>query len=113
MISRCTTSPPRLSQASSNGSKESMVTYGSPAAKKDKYLGMDINYSVPGKFTFSMDKYSCNIINEFPEDLGKTAKTPAGQHLFIIRDDDTCRPLPENQAQIFHYTIAQILFIVT
>ena len=82
-------------------------------SENHKYLGMDIDYSVTSKVTFSMEKYTHNIISKFPEDLGKTAETPAGEHLFIVHDDTTRRPLPDKQAQIFHRTVAQILFLIT
>ena len=58
---------------------------------------MNINYSVPRKYTFSMEKYTRNIINKFPEDLGEAAETPAGETLFTIHDDDTLRPLLKHQ----------------
>ena len=56
---------------------------------------MVIDYSTPGKVTFSMKKYTRNITNEFPEDISKTAETPAGKHLFTLRDNDTRRTLPK------------------
>ena len=81
--------------------------------KKYEYLGTDIDYSVHGKITFSVEKYTRNIIDKFTEDLGKTAKTPAEEHLFTVSNDNTHHHLPEKQEQIFHCTVAQILFLVT
>ena len=74
---------------------------------------MDIDYSTPGKVTFSMDKYTSNIIDKFPEDLGKTAKKTAGKHLFTVRDDNTRHAFLKKKAQIFHRTVVQILFLAT
>ena len=34
-----------------------------------KYLGMTIDYSLPGKVKFSMVNYIGNIINDIPEDI--------------------------------------------
>jgi hypothetical protein len=48
------------------------------------------------------------IIKEFPEEiLGKQA-TPAGDHLFKVREDGT--KLNEEQVKAFHHTVYQLLF---
>ena len=66
--------------------------------KKHEDLGMDFDYSIPGKVVFSMEKYTRNATTEFPEDLGKTTKTPTAEYLFTVCEDDTRRPLPTEQA---------------
>ena len=73
---------------------------------------MDIDYSVPEKVIFSMEKYTQNILEEFHKDLGETAETRVGDQLFTVWEDDTHRPLYIKQAQIFHRTVAQVLFLV-
>ena len=70
--------------------------------KKHEYLGMDLDYSIPGKVVFNMEKYTRNVTAEFPKDIGKTAETPAVEYLFTVRDDDSRRLLPEEQLQVFH-----------
>ena len=63
-----------------------------------------------------MIKYLANVIEEFPEKIDKTAATGGGDNLYKIRDpDDPNLPhdfyLPEKQAQAFHHTLAQLLFV--
>jgi hypothetical protein len=49
------------------------------------------------------------VIADFPEEIiGKTA-TPAGDHLFKVRDEG--RKLNEEQADAFHHTVYQLLFV--
>ena len=52
--------------------------------KKHEYLGMDIDYSTIGKITFSINKYTHNVIDKLPKDLSKIAKTPAGEYHFTV-----------------------------
>ena len=80
------------------------------------YLGVDFDWSEPGKCKVSMIKYLANVIEEFPEKIDKTATTGGGDNLYKIRDpDDPKLPhdfyLPEKQAQAFHHTLAQLLFV--
>ena len=44
--------------------------------KKHEYLGMDIDYTTEGKVTFSIEKYTRNVIAEFPKTWDKTPKQP-------------------------------------
>ena len=53
------------------------------------------------------------MLKEFPEDLGKTAETQAGDHLFTVQDNNTCRPLHKKQAQICYRTVTQVIFLAT
>jgi hypothetical protein len=55
-----------------------------------------------------MTKYLSKVIAYFPEEIiGKTA-TPAGDHLFKVRDEG--QKLNEEQADAFHHTVYQLLF---
>ena len=67
-----------------------------------KHLGIDLNYSIRGKVVFSMEKCTKNVIAEFPEDIGKTAETPVVEYPFTVWDDNSRRPLPKEQARVFH-----------
>ena len=75
------------------------------------YLGMKFDYSTPGQVEISMDKYIANVIDSFPEKITGVSATPATDKLFLVRDDD--RPLPEEQAIMFHHVTAQLLFAST
>ena len=54
---------------------------------KPKYLGMDIDYSVPVRVIFIMEKYTRNVLAEFPRDLGKTTESPAAEYLFTVHNN--------------------------
>lgn len=56
--------------------------------KKHYCLGMDLDYSVTGVLSISMTKYTHNIINNFPEELGTPSAAPAADHLFKVREPD-------------------------
>ena len=81
--------------------------------KKHDHLGMDLNYSTPCRVVFSMEKYKRNVIAEFPEGLGKTADTPAAKYLFTVQEDSSRQMFPEEKVQVFHPTVAQLLFLMT
>jgi hypothetical protein len=76
--------------------------------KLHDYLGMEFDFSSEGEVKINMTKYIKKIIKDFPEEiLGKQA-TPAGDHLFKVREDG--RKLDEEQANAFHHTVYQLLF---
>ena len=54
--------------------------------KKHAYVKMDLEYSSLGELVVSMD--TTEVIDRFPEEMTKTTKTPAGNHLLKV--DDTC-----------------------
>ena len=73
---------------------------------------MDIDWlTKPGVMIISMIKYLQKIIEEFPEVIKSTSPSPAGDHLFEVREDADCKVLPEEQARQFHCTVAQLLFL--
>ena len=75
------------------------------------YLGMDFDYTKIGTVRIAMIPYTGQIIKDFPESITSTAPTPAADHIFIVRPDDGRKLLPEEQAQAFHRTTAQLLFL--
>ena len=78
--------------------------------KVHKYLWMDTNWaSVRGTMLVSMIKYLYKLIEELPEVLRGTNDSPAGDHLFTVREDCERKLLPEEQARQFHRTVAQLL----
>ena len=81
--------------------------------KKADYLGMSFDYSMDGAVLVDMIQYIGKIFEEFPEALVRTSPTPAADHLFNIRDEEDARYLPEEQAQQFHRSVAQLLFLST
>jgi hypothetical protein len=74
------------------------------------YLGMTIDYSVPGKVKISMDDYVRNLLEEVPEDMNGIASSPAAEHLFKINTTNPIK-LSEEQAVLFHHYTAKLLFL--
>ena len=81
--------------------------------KKLEYHGMDIGYTVPGEVKISMIPYIENILKDFPEKIVGTATTPAGEHLFEVREGINSTKLPESQSITFPHNVAKLLFYVT
>ena len=55
--------------------------------------------------------YIKKIHKDFPEEIKSAAATPAAEHLFTVREDNKDQLLPEEQALVFHHTVAQLLFL--
>ena len=80
--------------------------------KRHDYLGMTLDYSVPGEVTISMTDYVKKMLKDFylqDEIKGQTAKTPAAEHLFNVNPNG--KKLSKNNAEAFHTTVAQGLFL--
>ena len=74
------------------------------------YLGMTINYSMPGKVTFSMPDYVEGLIHETPDELlSGQANTPAANHLFDVNDNAT--KLDEERVDIYHHLTVKLLYL--
>jgi hypothetical protein len=78
--------------------------------KKHDYLGMDLDYSVPGEVKITMVDYLKRVITEFPEVISGGATSPAADRLFTVRSEDESKPLEEKRAIAFHHCVAQLLF---
>ena len=76
--------------------------------KVHDYLGMVFDFADRDKVKIDMRKYLTKVIADFPEEIIGKAATPAGDHLFKVRDDG--RKLNEEQADAFHRTVYQLLF---
>jgi Reverse transcriptase (RNA-dependent DNA polymerase) len=90
-----------------DGSGEMKVTRG----KVHEYLGMTLDFSTRGSVKISMVPYVKEMINDFEQHdpCDKTATTPAGEHVFKVRED--VKKLPEETAKIFHNFTAKALFV--
>ena len=67
------------------------------------YLGMTFDYSFTREVRVNMWDYLGKVIKEFPEEITGTCVTPAGDHLFKVREDR--RKLNEELADAFHHSI--------
>ena len=73
------------------------------------YLGMTLDFSLPGKVQINMQEYIRNMLSELPEDMEGTATTPAAEHLFKINEAPTY--LSDAEAMFFHHNVAKLLFL--
>jgi len=71
--------------------------------KVHDYLGMIFDFLDRDKVKINMTKYLTNVIADFPEEIIGKADTPAGDHLFKVRDEG--RKLNEEKADAFHHTV--------
>ncbi len=81
--------------------------------KKHNYLGVNMEFKDDGTLDMSMVGYLENVISEFLELISREALTPAGDHLFQIREGKEATPLEEERSLAFHHTVAQLLFLAT
>jgi hypothetical protein len=79
--------------------------------KEHRFLGMDFDYSRPGVLWVTMIKYIEDILEDFPELIEKSSRTPHTENLFKFRDESEATFLSEEQAQQFHRVVAQLLFL--
>ena len=56
--------------------------------KKHDYLGMYLNFSVPGEVRVTMVDYLKKVIVDLPEGIMKTYLTPTGYHMFEVYPDE-------------------------
>ena len=81
--------------------------------KVHDYLGITLDYSVPGKVRIYMKDYIKKMLEEFPhmEEVNKlkAVKTPAATHLFEVNDKAT--KLSPQLADVFHTQVAKGLFL--
>jgi hypothetical protein len=72
---------------------------------------MIFDFSAKGKVMVTMMEYIKDIIKNFPEEITGTKTSPAMDHLFTVRNPSLAKVLPEEQAMVFHCTMAQLLFL--
>ena len=72
---------------------------------------MDLDYTGKKCVKISMIKDVDKCIKDFPEIVTNKAATPASDHLFDISENDPGKLLPQKQAQDFHHSVAQLLFL--
>ncbi len=79
--------------------------------KIHEYLGMDLTFALDGVVQVSMITYTSKVILDVPKSITTSCTSPAGDHLFTIHDAVEAKFLPEEQAQAFHHTVAQLFFL--
>jgi hypothetical protein len=81
------------------------------------YLGIDMDFSEAGKVKMSMIKHLQKVFDDFPEEIGRAASSPASDHLFQVRDpaetEKLGKFLSKERKKDFHHSVAQLLFVST
>ena len=88
-------------------SKTYCITVAEHRGKIHDYLGMLFDFSEERKVLINMIKYIKSIITNFPEEIMTTKMSPATDHLFKVCDRSEAKPLPDEQAMVFHHTTTQ------
>jgi hypothetical protein len=78
--------------------------------KVHDYLGMTLDFSVPGQVTVTMIDYIKMICMDLPKDMVGKAATPAANHLFLVDDEDAA-PLDKDRTDLFVHLMMQLLFL--
>ena len=75
------------------------------------YLGMMLNFSVPGQVSIDMSHYVEKLVKEFPQENLKHASvaSPWNENLYKVQHDSV--PLEKEQAELFHTMTVQELFL--
>ena len=76
---------------------------------KHPHVGFTLDFSEPGAVLIDMRDYVAQMINDFPEEVKGTIKTPAAEGLFDI--NPSSKPLNQKRKEAFHSSIAQGLFL--
>jgi hypothetical protein len=96
-----------INQLSDRFGKVSALT--ATRGKKHDYLGMVLDYSVPGKVSIDMSAYTRQVLADLPDYYNGLDTTPARNDLFSI---DTKAPdLASDDADAFHTLVAKLLFL--
>ena len=77
--------------------------------KIHEYLGMTIDFSLPGKVKFYMVDYIKLMLDDLPEEMSGTVPTPASAHLFEVNTSG--EKLSEELGNFFHHNTAKLLFL--
>ena len=71
---------------------------------------MSIDWTIEGKFMFTMYNYLKDILAEAPTDLDGEDVTPVISELFQVHE--TCQKLDMTTTNLFHYIVARFLYYV-
>jgi hypothetical protein len=77
--------------------------------KTHEYLGMTLDYTLPGKVQIQMIDYIDTMLSELDKDMAGESATPAPNHLFTVNPN--CLKLPVNKSIMFHHNVAKLLFL--
>jgi hypothetical protein len=73
------------------------------------YLGMILDFSIPGVLQVDMVTYVKSMIQDFPEELSGKSKCPWNENLFKV--DEKSKKLPHESAKQFHTFVMKGMFL--
>jgi Reverse transcriptase (RNA-dependent DNA polymerase) len=77
--------------------------------KVHEYLGMVIDFSLPGKVMVTMFDYIKDMLKDLPKDMDGIAPNPAASYLFEV--DESATKLNEDVSIMYHHNTAKLLFL--
>ena len=77
--------------------------------KRHDYLGMILDFTVPGTLEIDMSDYIQVILQDAPANLWGTSMVPAAKHLFITWPGAT--KLSPQEQEIFHHLTMQLMYL--
>ena len=78
--------------------------------KVHDYLGMILDFSVPGELQVNMIPYVKMVLANAPDDMYGWAPTPAAQHLYKVNEINP-EPVDADKAEIFHSLTMQLMYL--
>ena len=79
--------------------------------KEHNFVGMDIVMRDDEKFEVTMKEYLNESIEAFPEEIVKSARTPAKGDLFSEDEGENKVILKDDEAEVFHHIVAKLLYV--
>ena len=76
---------------------------------RHEYVGMEFIFPQNGTVEITMPGYVEKVQKLFPEEIMRERSCPAGAHMFDVNEQ--CKKLCKKRADIFHLTVATLLFI--
>ena len=77
--------------------------------KKRGMMTISLDLSRQGKFVINVEKYLNEIMKDLPDDMSRTATSPAVEHLYKTRDNAV--KLCNDPSELFHRVTAWLLFL--
>ena len=77
--------------------------------KRHDYLGMILDFTVPGTLEIDMSDYIQVILQDSPANLWGTSKVPAAKHLFTTRPN--APKLSPQEQELFHHLTMQLMYL--
>ena len=77
--------------------------------KRHDYLGMILDFTVPGTLEIDMSDYIQVILQDTPANLWVTSTVPAAKHLFTTRPD--APKLGPEEQELFHHLTMQLMYL--